>query len=184
MKKIILLVLFLSLAIIPLINADTLDPGYKSIPVINNIVNFNDFPDYYFLTVCNPPMPRASLIEDGKIDYCYKFSSLSVYAVKKSEFNVSEMDKIKTLNYTNFEPYFNSTRFIEVLQNVPHYKTVPIASSIESETNNFTINLNGTSNNPPVINKEIQRNGLIYLYTGIPILALIIIVIVLLRKRK
>lgn len=182
MKQIVTLIV-LMFALMPFISADLITPGFHTIPVVNNITNFNDFSDYYFLTICKNPMPEVSLIERGVIGSCYKFSDLSVYMAKKSEFDINDIDSINKLEETEFVVFFNQSKFKEVLSDVQHYETVSVASATREVYHEYVIDINKLKSNPD--NTIIERNNLIYYYLITPLIVLIIIIwIVLLRKRK
>jgi hypothetical protein len=181
MKQPIAIMIFI-FALIPFLSADLIEPGFHNIPVINNITNFNDLSDYYFLTVCKSPMEKVSLIEEGIIGNCYKFSQLSVYAVKKSDFNLADIEKISELNSSEFTVFFNQSKFKEVLSDVEHYKTVPVSSTVKGIYKEYAIDINKLKSEPN--NVIIERNKLIYYYTLIPLIVLVIILIIILRKRK
>jgi len=183
MKKIHWILFVLAFFALPLISADLIIPGYHNIPIVNNITNFASLSDYYFLTVCTQAIQEVSLISDGIIGDCYKFSKLSVYAVKKADFKISEIEIINNLNYTDFDASFNQSKFVEVISNIEHYRTVPISSSENAIYNEYVIDINKLKTQPD--NKEVRRSKIIYSYIFFPILALIIISLILLsRKRK
>jgi len=182
MKKVILLVFLLTFVVLPFVSADLITPGFEPMNIDNKISNFDDFSDYYLLTVCNPPMPRVSLIEGGVIGSCYKFSKLDVYVVKKSNFNLSELSSIENLNYTEFPEYIGQSRFKLVIDNAEHYKEVPVSSTQKSITNYYTIDLNQVKTSPD--SKNVQRNWLFYAYIIIPIIALIIIIFIVWKRKK
>lgn len=75
----------MSILVLPIVSADVIVPGSKTIGVCSRITNYDSFPDYIFLTVgvgINPLTPywitNNSCIKSG-----YKFSSVQVYAVEK-----------------------------------------------------------------------------------------------------
>jgi hypothetical protein len=183
MKKIIFLALVLSLLSLPLINADLITPGYKNIEIKNIITNLNDFPDYYFLSVCSEPMGRVFVIgPEGDMGACYKFSELEVYAVNKSGFNQTYLEGLMKQNRSAALTYFETSNSIKVISNVEFYKNVPIGSTEGSITNYYTIDLNKLKEQPD--KKQIERNNLIYGYILVPIIALIIILAIIILRRK
>jgi len=183
MNKLMLVFVALAFLVLPFVNADLIPPGFHSIPVVNNITNFNDFNDYYLLDVCSMAMHDVSIIENGIIEGCYKLSKLSVYAVKKTDFNISDIEYIRAINYTEYVNYFKQDKFIEVLSDIEHYKLAPLSSTADSVYNEYVIDISKLKTGPD--NSEVGRNNLIYFYIFVPLVALIAIVLILIfRKRK
>jgi hypothetical protein len=173
--------------ILPFTSADLITPGFHSIPVINNITNFDDFSDYEFISICQNPMFSASLIKNGNIVGCYKYSELDVYIVLKKDFNedylnnLSQSDSYAGNGNLTFA-YLNSLNAIKVLDNIEHYVTVPDASTQKEIINYYNISLKDIKTNPD--KRDIERNNLIYFYISASIIALIIIIMLLIRKYK
>ena len=135
------------------------------------------------------PLPHISLIKSNKTSpYCYKFSQLDVYAVKKDRLNLQDfknggyLNEKKISTDENLTNYLNGLGVVRVLENLEHYKTVP-DSSIEKDINNYyTINITQPNIEP---NKTIKnKNNLVYYYIFIPLIAIIIVVLLLLKRRK
>lgn len=188
-KKIIFVICFL-LIIIPLVNADVPNPGTNSIPVYNTITNMDDYPDYVFLEVdmsLGTRLESVKEIEDGGNltgGYCYR-CTISVYAVKKSDFDESLLlasDYPQNKNSTKITEFLNSTKAKEVLSGLVSSESVPISSTQKSKTLYFSVDLTKTKTEP--IKTDVGRNFLIYLYIGLPILALIIIFLIIFLRRK
>jgi len=124
------------------------------------------------------------------MDY-YKFCRVSVYAIKKNDFNASQIvgyDDRQGYNETfakqrslNLENYLTS-KGIKVIDNVRGYDEVPISSTQNNVINYYIVDLPKTLIEPT--RTEVGRNNFIYLYSGAAVLALIIIICIILYKRK
>ncbi len=85
-------------------SADVIDPNSKTVPFCAKVINLNDYPDYYFVSVETYPGSRS--IDVGNIitsDEClgikgYKFDSLEIYAINKSYVDSIGIDNIPTIN--------------------------------------------------------------------------------------
>ena len=149
MKNISLYGLLILIFLINFANADLIEPGYTYLGTTNIIDNIQDFPDYTFLSICNPPMPRVSIIPENGIlpDSCYKYSALSAYAIKTEEFNISELNELdlckRSINC--FEDYFNQSKFIQVIPPMQHMLYVPITDVRKEIINHFNISIEDAS---------------------------------------
>ncbi|MFA6023186.1 MAG: hypothetical protein WC781_03800 [Candidatus Pacearchaeota archaeon] len=187
MKQIICL-LVLALLIIPLANADTIDPGTKPIQVNNIITNINDFPDYTFISISYMPgMCPLSIIEsDGKIPPVYKFCGTSIYAIENSKFNQEIILSLYNENITNITTpydYLSSIGAKKVIQDIRFYESALISSPVIGINNYYTIkNLNQTLSKPDIVKKS--YNLWLYIYILIPIITIIAITIVIIKKRR
>jgi len=188
MKDALICSLLFVMFLVSFVSADMLTPGFKPVEIKNVISNFNDFPDYYFVSFCHSPMGIIHLVDDGIVCGCYKYSQIDVYVIKKES---ADLDTLLTLiqnsnrhfNESEIRKYFNETDAILVLENVEHYKTVPISSTEEVITNYYEVNLSKVQTNP--IDREVNRNNLWIIYVGVSVVALVVILVILLiRKRK
>ena len=171
MKKIIMILLW-GIMIFPVVSADIIIPGTHPIRINNQINNLQDYPNYVFIVVSKGPV--SDLLVEGEINYVkedgtietpyYKFSQISVYAIKKSNFNEEEIKNLEEKdNYKeSLEEYFDSINAKEVIKNIEHYNVVSDASTINEENNYYTISLDITNEVPD--NKDIERNYLVYAY--------------------
>lgn len=187
--------IFILMIILPFVNADVITPGYSPIQINNKITNIADYPDYNFIVVSKGPMGGV-LIYDGEINYVgedgiintpyYKFSQVSVYAIKKSKFNeeeIKEFDDYHLENYSsNLENYFNSIDAKEVISNIDHYKEKHISDPARVENNFYTIDLTQTKTEPN--NTTVEKNFMTYFYIGIPLICLIILIIIFIKRRN
>ncbi len=190
MKNKILLIFGLGMLILPMINADILMPGYHGIDINNEITNINDFPNYVFISgpgsESGPGLgmcPLKIIGSEGNIESYYKFCGVSVYAISKEDFNIEKINEInKEENYSIQVEKFNSINKREVIKNIETYTTVPDSSTQNEINNYYEIDVNKLILEPS--NKKITRNNLIYVYIIIPIIALIIIIFLIFRRRK
>ncbi len=181
MQKIILIFLLI-LFIAPIINADLISPGEKPIPVKYQITNINDFSDYVFVSIESMhgffDCPVKLISEEGVIQDYYKNCQISVYAIKRSNF---DFDYISNLNLTESYSYLSSSQAKEVIKNIRTYEEVPIQSPKKSINYYYNINLNEIKEKPDKI--VVEKNHLYYTYIMLSIIALLAIIIILVRRR-
>lgn len=207
MNKLIILSGLLMLIILPMISADLIQPGYRPIEIQNKITNINDFPDYVFVSAGslggNPEgfgtdmCPVMKVPVEGTILSYYKFCTVSVYAIGKDKYNDEILfgynsskytDKYGNVNATLAKEYsielkdYLKSNAKEVITNLDSYEEVPEVSTQEFKVNNYALDLGKTLTEPNKI--DMGRNNLTYLYMGVAILALIIIIGVIIYKRK
>jgi hypothetical protein len=195
-KKCLMLSL-LVISILPAISADIITPGYHGISIVNTITNINDFPDYVFVAYGKagdqPCMLGGTQVQiitsDGKIESVYKMCSVSVYAIKKSDFNESQLIidvKSYDKDYENYQKlifdFLNSPKAKEVIKNIYTYDEIPDSSTVEGISNYYEINLDDTLTAPT--DKTVIRNNLFYLYIIIPIIALLIIIAIIIKRKR
>lgn len=171
--------------------ADALRPGYKNIGINNHITNINDYPDYVFFTVgeIGPSMCPVQVIgPDGAVPSMYKFCSPSVYAIKKSEFN---MEYVSGLDDTGLKEYVSSPGIQKVLTNIKTIMEVPATSTETSRTEYHTITLGQVKEEPTkeepvkdVVKTVVERSYLFYVYIVAAAVALALIVFFVFKKRK
>ncbi len=65
--------------------ADVIEPGMKTINLNYKISNINNYPDYVFL-LHGTPNPDIEIINSSEFSF-YKLSAVSIYAIKKADFN-------------------------------------------------------------------------------------------------
>lgn len=182
------------IVVLPMVRADMPDPYSHPLEITNIITNIQDFQDYVFFSVGGFGEDRVNpntffvIGDDGIIPGYYKFLTVSVYAVKKSnfeEFNKTITPMIaednETLAFQEFNDYINSSS-AKVIDNVDNWENVPNSDTRESITNEYTID-------PEIIKKVpdkviIEKSALIYVYIIVPIVALLIIVLILTRRRN
>ena len=186
MKKTIIICAILVMLILPMITADINTPGYEPIKINNKVTNLEDYPNYIFVVVGEGPMEEYLkgeqlnyVKEDGSFETSYyKFSIVNVYAIKKSTFNedvLRDMDKDELINY------FNSSEVIRVLEKVNHYEERHISNPNRIENNFYEVSITETKYQPD--KTENEMNFLIYFYVLVPLIALILILLII-KKRK
>jgi hypothetical protein len=197
MKNVLFAAGLVLLFIMPFASADLIAPGFKSIPVTNKIANINNYPDYVFIStgslgnkdIAYQMCPVEIIGEDGLIPGYYKFCGVSVYAVKKSDFNSSFFMNSRSFDESQGEAYENSVKeflasekAIKVLDKVVVHKEVSVASTQKEINYRHTISLNPIKK--PISEKNIVRNNLFYVYIAAPIVALIAIILIVLKRKK
>jgi hypothetical protein len=199
MKQPLILMGLAMLFLIPFVNADVLMPGTHSVNVNNVITNINDFPNYVFVAYGKagdqPCMvgARAQVIgNEGRIPGYYKFCTVSVYAIKKTDFNESKLTSDIPSYNSSYESYqksvldfLNSDKSQEVISGVISYNAVSDSNPKTSETNSYNISLDKILSAPDKKDIVIELNPLLYVYIGTSIVAFVAIVLILvLRKRS
>lgn len=204
MIKQTLIICMILISLTSLISADIIREGYRGIRINNYIANLDDFPDYVFISSgqINPAMCPIEIFPRGGEDpwavkSYYKHCNPSVYAVPKDKFNATEILSLNTKEILNeqgiMDPisnkevlsYLNRIGAKEVIKNIQTYDEVPILSSEKERNYYYTIDLDQVKEVPD--NKYIAQNNLVYILSGISILALIGIVIAIvfsMKKRK
>ena len=187
MKNKLFVLSFLCLIILPIISADVIDPGYSPITVNNYITNINDFPAYIFISGGNLGIEMCPLeiIDDEQIGSYYKFCDVFVYAIPKDKFNNTKIEEINFEKETNLEEiklYFNSIGGKEVITNINTYETKPISNSVKERKNYYTISLSQVKTQPDEI--KTSKSNLIYFYILAPIIAILIIIFILIKRKK
>jgi len=88
-------------ALIPAAFADVIEPGMKNINYNYKISNIDDYPEYIFLAH-GVPSPSLEIITSKEFSF-YKLSTVSIYAVKKSDLNEEELK-----NMDDLQNFFNN----------------------------------------------------------------------------
>ncbi|MDO8517324.1 MAG: hypothetical protein Q7S33_04315 [Nanoarchaeota archaeon] len=208
MEKTALLMFVFILIAIPLVNADVIMPGTHAVTINNQITNINDFPDYAFVSICKlGSYSQVKIVgSDGKIESYYKFCDVSVYAIPKSKFKgvedmeynfnkivnesiyISGGDEIReNFNDTYYnektQEYFNSLSAKKVISGISSQKTLSDSDPTKEITEYYTIELNKNINQPNLIT-SIKQNYFIYLYVLVPVISLIIIIYIILKRKN
>lgn len=200
-KDYILVVMGILVLLVLTINvkADLITPGFEPIEVNNYIKNINDYPNYVFVSVsllgggmsgmCSP---LKIIGDDGKIlGGGYKFCNTDVYAIEKDKFDEELISEENIWKYNNDQlkeynsrlmNYFSLNDVKKVIGGVHFSKNVPIISTQKSIVNYYSVELSKTKVKPDEVVRE--RNSLIYLYIGIALTALIVIIILIVKKMR
>ncbi|MBU3907537.1 MAG: hypothetical protein KKA64_04790 [Nanoarchaeota archaeon] len=181
------------LSVVPLVRADLSvppTPGYKDILIYNYIENMEDYPDYIFVSApIKGPGPSFSMCSITKIDETgliimgYKFCYLSVFAIKKSDFDQDKMDLINSeSDYEKAQEIFDSIPKKEVVKGIVDRSERVTITDLRTEIKNYyTLDLSKIKTEPDKIIPE--KGFTYYLLWLIPILALIAIIIILIKRK-
>ena len=71
--------------------ADVIEPGMKPVNLKYQISNINDYPEYVFL-LRGVPYPDIQIINSSEFSF-YKLSNVSIYAIKRNDFDASILNK-------------------------------------------------------------------------------------------
>lgn len=172
-----------------LVSADVIgipDPTHKDIPVVNNLTNIGDFPDYVFVAFSgNPRCGTEVIASDGIVppDYSGRCSFANVYAVNKTDFNDSLVDE----GSRAFYDFLNFSSSPMILSDIEISRSVPVTDTESAIYNSYEINFS----QPPVspahsepVNTEVETDYSFYFYLLIPAIALVIVIWVLVARRK
>lgn len=184
MEKIIAIMIMMVL-VFPAVSADVITPGYSPIPISNTITNYDDFPDYVFLAVGQGPMCNIEVIENGVINGQYKFCRIDVYVIEDSKFEEGLILTDEEGYITDeqlVKDYLSEVEAIKVLDDIEFYREVHVTSPIKEINNEYEIDLNKVLTEPT--NSQGKDNPWFYVYIAIPIIALLIIVFILIRRKN
>lgn len=185
-----LLVLFsLCLIVLPIVSADIIMPGYRGISINNYIENINNFPDYVFVSggeIGIGMCPLQVIDSTGKIGSYYKFCGVFVYVIPKSKFNETKIEDINSkeeeISTEEVKTYLESMGGKEVITGINTYKQVSDVSPIKEENNYYIVSLSQVKTEPYKVNTT--KNKLIYVYIIFPIVAILIIAFILIKRRR
>lgn len=200
------------LLILPLASADLIAPGTKYITISNKITNIADFPEFVFIIGNNGPNCQPQIINSsGIINGQYKFCNPSVFAVQKAVFNETKYYASFANGSESWDYYVSRNLMAEIIKGIKTSETVPESSPLTERNveykidasmlwaametgdsrvqnaNNTPANISNNSlNNPEELQKQVNNkyNSNLYFYIIVPIIALIIILYLLLRKRQ
>ncbi len=127
--------------------ADVIEPGMKEVKFYYTILNTNNYPDYVFL-IHGTPSPPYEIINSSEFSF-YKSSTVSIYAIKKSDFNKIELSNMSSSEIDKF--FNNDPRVIKSdIKLEGSYKQVSINDPLEKAT----VVLNITSLNQNEMNSS------------------------------
>ena len=123
--------------------ADLINPDQKQIDYYYQIININNYPDYIFLIHGNPT-PSFMVLNTSEFHF-YKFSTVSIYAVRKSDYNPEELENMSEIQLENY--FTHNTEVINsYLELEGTYGTLERYNSLEKVVVELEIaNLNGTN---------------------------------------
>jgi LPXTG-motif cell wall-anchored protein len=197
--------LSLLLLLLPIASADLIMPGFKTIHIENKITNIGQYADYDFISTgrigetFNFDMCPVKVIgEDGVIPNYYKFCEVSVYAVEKGRFDanylnsqlISQMGEeysVPGVDWQDgisakFEEHLSSIGAVEVLKGLSTSRSVPELDPATKISNNFTISLDSAKTLPD--SSQTETSSLIYVYVGIAVVALLLIALYVVKRKK
>jgi len=197
--KITIIILMLVLLVFPIVSADVIMPGYKTISIQNKISNIGDFPNHMFIlgpSLENPgPLGLSVQLveEDGVIPgQYYKFASPSVFAIEKDKWDEEKMQKFMDSEIDPFNSQESYEEYIalmesmdtkEVISGLINENQVPESSTVELETKTFTIDLNKVKTEPDDTEKEVDYLKTV-IYVLIALIVLIIIIAILVKRKN
>lgn len=138
--------------------ADVIEPGLKQVDLYYKISNIQNYQDYVFLAH-GTPSPSYELINSSEFSF-YKLSTVSLYAIKKSDFNDFNENKLKNGDIITIDDFFKKHPGV-IKSNIElngSYGTVGIDNPLE----NVTVILEITSLNKN--NLEIKKSKVLYAY--------------------
>jgi len=149
MKRILIILSILFFVCLPASFADVIEPGTRNIDFYYQISNIDNYPQYVFLAHGNPS-PQVEILNSSEFSF-YKLSTVSIYAIKKTEFNMND------IQLQNF--FINNSKLITSnIKLEGSYGNVGMDSSLEKVLIELQIiSINNTEMN-------IKKSRVIYIY--------------------
>lgn len=193
------------LILLPMVSANMMViDGKRRVAVKNVITNLDDFPDYEFVSISGPGYLAArhgfsksiaeignhiAIVRDnGLIPALYHFE---VYAVHEDNFDEDFLNKVTARDREYIEYWINESKMEEYLDSVGvkviesttiYGERVSFLSINKGVENQFSVDLNRVKFEP---DKTINiTNDLVYFYLITPLIAMIIIVYLVWRKKN
>jgi len=138
----------------PIVLADVIPVGYKGVGYCFEVSNMEDYPEYVLISYIGEPMGGHKVIEQGECVRFYKHSRPTVYAIKRIDFNETEIgggyNETEIEYYENEEIYFESNQnlipsHIEIRpmnllpENDQREKVVDVLEIVSLSENNFEL---------------------------------------------
>lgn len=120
--------------------ADVIEPGMKDVKIYYQASNIQNYPDYVFL-IHGSPYPTLEVINSNEFTF-YKFSTVSIYAISKTNFNENELKNMDESQVENFLTHSSVLKSDLILQGSS--KTVNINNPLEKIL--ITLNINSIDN--------------------------------------
>lgn len=187
-KTILFLVVIKIILAIAIVSADMIPPGFRGISIENYIENIEDFPDYVFISggsINTGICPLKIIDGSGEIEGYYKHCSVFVYAIPEDKINETEIQEInfkRDMGAEEVKAYFESLGGKEVIEPVRTYTKVSVVSSLKGIKNYYKVSLNEIQDEPTRVVKV--KSGIIYLYIIVPIIAILIIIWIIFKKKE
>jgi len=142
-------------AFTPAVSADVIEPGMKNIDFNYKITNLDKYPDYVFIAH-GIPSPSFEIINSSQFSF-YKHSTVSIYAIKKSDFNENQ---IKNMDDSEIENFLNNSKIISSdIKLEGSFGTVAINDPLDEALLELEItSVNGTK-------MTIKKSKIIYIYS-------------------
>ena len=140
-KLIILFAFVLVFSVFPqAVSADLIIPGTKSVNWCYEISNINDYTDYVFV-FNEERVTGHRVINQGDCFSFYKNGLISIYAIQKTEFNESELNRefFKENNPKLIKSNIQLNAFGSVQENDPLQKAVITLDILSLSENSFDI---------------------------------------------
>jgi hypothetical protein len=188
MENKIIVEIILVLIVLPVISADSIMPGQKTITVHNYVTNIHDFPDYVLVIFVSEQglcsLYIETINESGEVPNFHKNCQGTIYAVEKTEANLEILERIEAReNGHLIEDLFASLPKKEVIENVISYKQIPDSMSLKEEHRYYSIDIEQVKEKPD----KIERTGGYLkeiLYALLSLTALIMIIMTISRGRQ
>lgn len=152
------MIIAMFVVMLPTTSADVIMPGEKNIMIRYKIVNMVNYEDYVFFLYGTRVMNTYQIITSDESFSFYKFSVASIYAIKKIDFNESEIGQNESERRQFFD---NNTKLVKSnIELVSLYGTIPEDDPLESVLIVLEIS---------VLNEdslEIHESEVIYRYTN------------------
>ncbi len=135
--------------------ADVIEPGMKEIKYYYKVSNIDNYPEYIFLAH-GTPSPIMEIVNSSEFSF-YKFSTVSIYALKKSDFNENELKNMDDGELENF--FKNDPRVIRSdIELQGSYKNVVIANPLDKAL--VVLEIKSIKENK----LEIEKSKVVYAY--------------------
>lgn len=203
----ILVLIIILIGTLSLVSADVIEPGKKTISYDYQVSNIQDYPDYVFI-LHGIPNPELEIINTSSFSF-YKLSTVRIYALTKNDYNQVQLEK---MNDTQLEEFLNNDSRVsrspmelkgtyDTISDTDPLESVLMVIKIKSIKGNqlellkeklvYTYN-NGQTEEKPFTNQNQipappKNQESIYsyvLYFLLPILALIVIIIIIWKRKN
>jgi hypothetical protein len=141
--------LLLLLAFSSVSYGDVIDPGMKNVEIYYQVSNIQNYPDYVFLIHGNPS-PSLEIINSNEFTF-YKFSTVSIYAISKTNFNENEL---KNMNESQAQNFLKTDSSIIKSDLTLHESSKTVNNNNPLEKILITLNINSIDNETMNVTKS------------------------------
>ena len=135
--------------------ADIIEPGMKEVKYYYEISNIDNYSEYVFLAH-GTPSTSIEIVNSSEFSF-YKYSTVSIYALKKSDFNENEFKNMGDEELENF--FKNDPRVIRSnIELYGSYKNVFIADPLDKAL--VVLEIKSIKENK----LEIEKSKVVYAY--------------------